>query len=149
MMKWLQNLFGKKSGQADVVRPKPPREPEPEEIVVPEVTVEALRAEMVGEEADTTPHEATLYLLDVREPFEWRQVRIPTAQTLQVLHIPMSELPDRVHELERDRPWVVMCAHGSRSYSVAAWLMEQDYTARSLRGGITAWSRSGGTIEQG
>ncbi len=31
------------------------------------------------------------------------------------LHIPMNSLPDRLDDLPKDRPIVVMCAHGNRS----------------------------------
>jgi rhodanese-related sulfurtransferase len=82
-------------------------------------------------------------LLDVREPYEWRQVHIPFA-----LQIPMNEVPHRVAELPKDRPIVVICAHGSRSYGVAGYLIEQGYTAYSLSGGITQWGRAGGEVSR-
>lgn len=84
------------------------------------------------------------FLLDIREQYEWRQVRIPAAA-----HIPMNDVPARLGELPRDRRIVVVCAHGSRSYSVAGWLSEQGYPAASLAGGITQWTIHGGPVEQG
>jgi rhodanese-related sulfurtransferase len=111
----------------------PRDEPEEDEIPVRELTVAQLQAELDGEQPPL--------LLDVREPYEWRQVHMPNA-----LHIPMHDIPARLGELSENRPIVVFCAHGSRSYSVAAYLMEQGYRASSLSGGITEWMRAGGEV---
>lgn len=115
-------------------RPLPPPEPEPEEITVPEISVAQLQAALAG---------ASPLVLDVRELYEWRQVHLPTA-----LHIPMNEVPARLGELPQDQPIVVLCAHGSRSYGVAGYLIEQGYQASSLAGGITQWARDGGEISR-
>lgn len=115
--------------------PPPPRprlapEPEPEEITVPEVSVTDLQQALASDQPPC--------LLDVREPYEWRQVHIPTA-----LHIPMNDIPQRLAELPRDQALVVFCAHGSRSYSVAGYLIEQGYSASSLAGGISQLVQAG------
>jgi rhodanese-related sulfurtransferase len=87
-------------------------------------------------------------VIDVREAYEWRLVRMsPTYHSVR--HIPMNEVPAALDNLPRDQRIVVMCAHGSRSYSVAAWLIEQGFQASSLAGGITQWARRGGAVEQG
>ena len=117
-------------------RSAPPPEPEPEELVVPTVNVVELQAELTSEQPPL--------LLDVREPYEWNQVRIPAA-----LHIPMNSVPSRLAELPKDKPIVVFCAHGSRSYGVAHYLLENGYTARNLDGGITIWHQQGGGVEVG
>jgi rhodanese-related sulfurtransferase len=130
----LRNVFGGAPAPPPKVRvPLPDPEPEP---VVPELTPEALRAALAGDAAPL--------VLDVREPYEWRQVRMPGAR-----HIPMNDVPSQVGELPKDRPIVVLCAHGSRSYGVAAWLLEQGFQAANLSGGITRWAKSGGDVEQG
>lgn len=115
-------------------RPLPPLDPEPEEIPVPEISVAALQVELTSDQPPL--------LLDVREPFEWNQVRIPDA-----LHIPMNDLPNRLAELPKASPIVVFCAHGSRSYGVAHFLLEQGYLARSLAGGITQWHVQGNAVQ--
>ncbi len=107
-----------------------------DETVAAEVTVDDLRAALA--QADPP------LVLDIREPFEWRQVRMPGAT-----HIPMNSIPAHLAELPRDRAIVVVCAHGSRSYSVAAWLTEQGLHAASLHGGITQWAIHGGPVEPG
>jgi rhodanese-related sulfurtransferase len=117
-------------------RPLPPLDLELEEIPVPEISVAALQAELASDQPPL--------LLDVREHFEWNQVRIPDA-----LHIPMNDLPNRLAELPKASPIVVFCAHGSRSYSVAHFLLEQGYLARSLAGGITQWHVQGNAVQVG
>lgn len=106
------------------------------EIVVPELTVEEVQ--------DSLAKAVPPLLIDIREPYEWRLVRIPNT-----CHIPMNEVPDHLDKLPRDRPVVIFCAHGSRSYSVAAWLIEQGVNASSMAGGITQWASRGGAVEQG
>jgi rhodanese-related sulfurtransferase len=81
-------------------------------------------------------------LLDCREPFEWKQVRIPGS-----LHIPMNEIPYRLTEVDREADVVVICAHGIRSCAVAAFLSEKGFAARSLKGGVATWQSRGGEIE--
>jgi rhodanese-related sulfurtransferase len=77
-------------------------------------------------------------LLDCREPDEHR-----TAHIAQATLLPMSQLAERVGELEphRQRRIVVHCHHGGRSLRVAAWLREQGFAgAQSMDGGIDRWS---------
>ena len=81
-------------------------------------------------------------LLDCREDYEWRQVRIPGS-----LHIPMRQIPGRLAEIDRAANIVVVCAHGNRSYSVAGYLIENGFAARSLRGGVAEWQARGGDVE--
>ncbi len=77
-----------------------------------------------------------LVLLDVREPEEVALVRIGGA-----VHIPMAEVPGRLHELDPDADIVVYCHHGIRSASVAAFLAQRDFSnVANLTGGIDAWS---------
>jgi rhodanese-related sulfurtransferase len=109
-------------------------DPEPARLVVPEI-----------QPADLIPlyrAGAAPKLLDCREPFERQQVRIPGS-----VHIPMNQIPARLVELDKDEPWVVVCAHGNRSYSVAGFLIVNGYTASSLAGGITDWWMRGGDVE--
>ena len=80
----------------------------------------------------------TLLLLDCREPDEHETVHIEGAQL-----IPMSQLVDRVGELEphRQQPIVVHCHHGGRSLRVANWLTQQGFSdVKSMAGGIDQWA---------
>lgn len=77
-------------------------------------------------------------LLDCRERDEHETARIAEARLL-----PMSEIQERIGELEpdRDREVVVHCHHGGRSLRVANWLRQQGFTrAKSMAGGIDEWS---------
>jgi rhodanese-related sulfurtransferase len=78
-------------------------------------------------------------LLDVREPWEYDTAHI-AGSTL----IPMNEVPARAFkELDEEAPILVLCHHGMRSLSVAAWLRQQGFDrAQSVAGGIDAWSRT-------
>mgnify|MGYP001026931689 CR=1 FL=1 len=106
------------------------------ELVVPEISVDELLAQRANGNA------ADLLLLDCREPWEWRQVRIPGSR-----HIPMNETPFRLDELDKNRAIIVVCAHGNRSYGVAGYLLQRGFRASSLRGGIAAWQARGGEVE--
>jgi len=75
-------------------------------------------------------------LLDVREPWEWSVARIPAAELM-----PLGELQAGVTSLNRARPLIVYCHHGSRSGAAAEWLRAQGFQARNLLGGIDRWSR--------
>lgn len=113
------------------------RRPEPEEIRVPEVTAVELMAEL----RNGNGHKP--FLLDCREYFERRQGHIPDN-----LHIPMNHIPYRLAELDQTADIVVYCAHGNRSYGVAGWLIQQGFTARSLKGGIVEWQLRGGEVKR-
>jgi rhodanese-related sulfurtransferase len=75
-------------------------------------------------------------LLDVREPEEVAIVRLPGS-----VHIPMGEVPGRLHELDPDKETIVYCHHGVRSLHVANFLAQRDFEhVMSLAGGIDAWA---------
>jgi rhodanese-related sulfurtransferase len=122
------------SATPPVQLPAPQPVPEPEEIKVEEVAAADLMTERRNGSQPA--------LLDCREDYEWRQVRIPGS-----LHIPMRQIPARLAEIDRTSDIVVICAHGNRSYSVAGWLIENGFRARSLRGGVVDWQLRGGAVE--
>ena len=77
----------------------------------------------------------TPQVLDVREAWELEISRLPG-----VRHIPMNEVPERLAELDRDQPLVVMCRSGARSLRVAQFLEQRGFARVSnLSGGILAW----------
>ena len=79
------------------------------------------------------------FLLDVREPYEWE---IANLGPLGAVPIPMTEVPNRVEELPRDREIVVVCHSGARSAAVARTLSRLGFPdVSNLRGGLLAWSR--------
>lgn len=77
-------------------------------------------------------------LLDCREQSEYDTAKIE-GSTL----IPMSEIQERVHELQphRDREIIVHCHHGGRSQRVTEFLRGLGFDkAQNMQGGIDAWS---------
>lgn len=93
-----------------------------------EITCEALHERLAAGKAPR--------LLDVREPWEHAIAALPGSMLM-----PMSELSERWQDLEAAAEWVVYCHHGVRSYYATAFLRHQGLaSARSLRGGIDAWS---------
>jgi adenylyltransferase/sulfurtransferase len=77
-----------------------------------------------------------VFLLDIRTKKENEIARIPNS-----LLIPIDELEKRYKEISKDKEIVVYCHHGNRSLIAAEFLQSKGYNARSLVGGIDAWSR--------
>ncbi len=77
-------------------------------------------------------------LLDVREHVEWVQGHAP-----QAIHIPMSQLSDRVEEIPRDRLILCVCHIGGRSAVVADALNRAGWQACNVAGGMEAWAAAG------
>jgi rhodanese-related sulfurtransferase len=77
-----------------------------------------------------------IVILDVREPQEVALVRIAGS-----VHIPMNDVPGRLHELDPDADIVVYCHHGMRSANVCGFLQQRDFhSVANLAGGIDAWA---------
>ena len=81
-------------------------------------------------------------ILDVREDSEFRSGHLAGS-----INIPVKKLPDRLSKLKHDKPYAVICASGSRSRSATAYLLDNGFEgAVSVRGGTSAWARSGRAI---
>jgi len=77
-----------------------------------------------------------VFILDVREPFEFAIGRIPNS-----VLIPLGELPRRMEELDRERTIVANCKMGGRSAKAVEMLRAAGFPhVRNLTGGILAWS---------
>jgi len=139
----LRKLFGveQPAPASTSARPAPPPDPEPDgadESTVPEMSVEELRARQSVD--------APFLVVDIREGYEWQQVHLPADIGFTLLHIPMNTIPEHLDELPRDKPFAVLCAHGSRSYGVTHYLVAQGFAASSVAGGITRWAIAGGEV---
>ena len=76
-----------------------------------------------------------LFLLDVREPYEFQIANIGGHL------IPLGDLPARMSELDSSREIVVHCKMGGRSQKAAEFLQQAGFkNVQNLAGGITAWS---------
>jgi rhodanese-related sulfurtransferase len=83
-------------------------------------------------------------VVDVREPWEYRQGHVPGA-----VLIPLGQLSSRLNELDPERPVAVICASGSRSQSAAALLGQKGFkTVYNVSGGTSAWMYSGLELER-
>ena len=77
-------------------------------------------------------------LLDVRTEMEV----ITSSISPNAIHIPMSEIPTRFNELNKDKEIIIHCKSGKRSAKVCEFLMKNNYkNIKNLRGGILAWSK--------
>ena len=79
----------------------------------------------------------TLTIIDVREPWEFEESRIPGAQ-----NIPLGALPQQLDDLEdlKNQEVIVHCKSGARSSAAKAFLTQQGFTnVRNLEGGILAY----------
>ena len=83
-------------------------------------------------------------LIDVREPDEYADGHVPGA-----VLIPMSQLANRMGELDKTSPVFVVCASGNRSTAMTDLLWVAGFDAVSVAGGTGAWSRSGRPLEGG
>ena len=78
------------------------------------------------------------FLLDVRNPHEWE---IANLADLGAVLIPLSELSQRLDELDRDARIVVYCKSGGRSARARDLLQEFGFsTVSSLSGGVLRWA---------
>ncbi|MHC5795391.1 ThiF family adenylyltransferase [Lacisediminihabitans sp. FW035] len=75
-------------------------------------------------------------LVDVREPWEAQIASLPGSTLL-----PLGSLESTMAQIDRSRPVVVYCHAGIRSATAVALLGAHGIPARSLDGGIDAWSR--------
>lgn len=78
-----------------------------------------------------------LVLVDVREYFEQAISDLPEVGQLR---IPMSEIPNRIQQIPRDRRVVMYCRSGARSGSVTQYLRSHGWEdVLNLKGGVLAW----------
>ena len=83
--------------------------------------------------------ERQAFVLDVREPREYAEGRIPSA-----ISVPQSDLALRLSEVPKDRDVLVVCASGNRSLRSAGFLKAVGYTRiTNLAGGTGGWIEAG------
>ncbi|KOS63252.1 rhodanese-like domain-containing protein [Lysinibacillus agricola] len=75
-----------------------------------------------------------LNLIDVREVDEVESGHIPG-----IIHIPLGLLEFRMHELNKNEPYVMVCRSGGRSGSATQFLESQGFDVSNMVGGMLAW----------
>lgn len=80
-----------------------------------------------------------LVLIDVRNPSEMREGYIAGSRL-----VPIGELARGKATLPADKPLLLICAVGGRSYAVGQYFYRKGYPEiYNLKGGIDAWKRAG------
>jgi adenylyltransferase/sulfurtransferase len=94
---------------------------------IPQLAVKELKRRIdAGEE---------VYILDVREPFEYKIANLGGRL------IPLGEVAQRLSEIDRSREVVVQCKGGVRSQKAAEVLKQNGFEhVINLAGGIIAWA---------
>lgn len=79
-----------------------------------------------------------VFLLDVREPMEFSEHKIPGA-----VNIPLGEifLPSVQEKIPKDKKIVTICSHGNRSMVAMFALAQKGIEASSLTGGMSQWNQ--------
>ena len=88
--------------------------------------------------------EEKVAIVDVRENWEYEAGHVPDS-----ILIPLGDLPERIDEVPRDRPVVLICRSGNRSGQALRFLESEGFdNVHNLVGGITAWEAQGHPIER-
>ena len=91
-------------------------------------------------EATQLSNRENAVFLDIREDREYKGGHIPDA-----IHIPLSQLSERVSELGkyRDNPVIAYCRSGNRSNAAGRVLNKNGFeSVYNLTGGIVAWEKA-------
>ena len=84
-----------------------------------------------------------VYVLDVREQYEYDEKHIPNVTLL-----PMSEIQSRLDEIPTDKEVIITCRSGNRSGQVTQFLEENGFdNVHNMQGGIVAWEEAGFPVE--
>jgi rhodanese-related sulfurtransferase len=84
-------------------------------------------------------------VLDVRRSGEWEDFHLKGAT-----HVPLSQLPTKLGELDHDADWVLVCAGGYRSIIAASVLERAGFTRlTNAVGGMDFYQQKGLPVETG
>jgi rhodanese-related sulfurtransferase len=79
-----------------------------------------------------------MMILDVRTHKDYERGHIPGA-----IHVPLSDIGDKIKKLKKDKELVVYCENGNRSIWAIKRLMGMGYkNLFNLKGGYRAWKRT-------
>lgn len=83
-------------------------------------------------------------VVDVREPDEFREARVPGARL-----VPLGTVPDQVDAFRGDGTTYVICRSGGRSLQACEYLAAQGVDVANVAGGTLAWIAAGRDVESG
>jgi|TARA_B100001758_G_C18416756_1_gene620733 rhodanese-related sulfurtransferase len=79
-----------------------------------------------------------IILVDVRENWEYNVVSIKDS-----VHIPISEIQNKMLDFDEDQTIAFICHHGVRSRMVGIYFEQNDFkNIINLRGGIDSWAKT-------
>ncbi|TCP26644.1 rhodanese-related sulfurtransferase [Scopulibacillus darangshiensis] len=93
--------------------------------------IEIIRPEQLN---DRLKGNEDICVVDVRENEEVIIGKIPNAK-----HIRLSEIPDRLDELDASKEHILVCRSGRRSEKAAEFLQEKGFTVKNMVGGMLKW----------
>ncbi|MFB4158383.1 rhodanese-like domain-containing protein [Geomicrobium sp. JSM 1781026] len=97
-----------------------------EEEGIPQWDVEEMKKAVKDEET---------VIVDIREPDEYEEGHIPGVPLL-----PMSEVPERIEEMDKEKTHVFICRSGRRSQNVAKFARENGFErVVNFSGGMLTW----------
>lgn len=101
---------------------------------------------LLASEADTLLKKyPNTMIVDVRTAAEREQVRIAGS-----VPVSLADILSGQAALPRDKPLLLVCAVGGRSYAAGLYLAKEKYPRiYNLRGGISAWEKAGLPLEYG
>tara|TARA_B110000259_G_C13821246_1_gene324797 strand:+ start:255 stop:572 length:318 start_codon:yes stop_codon:yes gene_type:complete len=80
----------------------------------------------------------SVILIDVRESWECN-----TAFIKGSIHIPISEIQNKMHDYNEEQTIIFVCHHGVRSRMVGVYFEQNGYiNIINLRGGIDSWAKT-------
>ncbi|HDX9589342.1 rhodanese-like domain-containing protein [Bacillus sp. WLY-B-L8] len=91
-----------------------------------EMTAKELKRKLMNHEV--------VNIIDVREVEEIAEGKIPEA-----LHIPLRLIEFRMHELDKQKEYVIVCRSGGRSSRAAQFLESYGFQVINMNGGMLAW----------
>jgi rhodanese-related sulfurtransferase/molybdopterin-guanine dinucleotide biosynthesis protein A len=103
-------------------------------MTVPEISVDELAPLL----------DAGARIVDVREPDEFDEVRVPGA-----ILVPLATVPDSVDVFRGEGTTYVICRSGARSMRACEFLAQQGIDVANVAGGTLAWIDSGRDVAAG
>ncbi|MBK97578.1 MAG: NADH oxidase [Balneola sp.] len=93
-----------------------------------EITVQQLKEKLIHKSEN-------FMLIDVREDFEY------AISNNGGEHIPLSNLQRRVHTLNQDAEYAIICRAGGRSANACVFLEQEGFeNVYNVKGGMKAWA---------
>jgi rhodanese-related sulfurtransferase len=104
-----------------------------------EATVLELPAEVDVHTVASIKDRPDVYLLDVREQWEYDEAHLPGVNLL-----PMGEVPANLDKIPTDKEVIVTCRSGNRSSQITEFLKQNGFSnVHNMQGGILAWEQAG------